>query len=193
MNQPESSGPSLPALVGVAVVAMVVAAILSTVAFLLLDRYATPSVSIVERSEDPLVVQVSGAVATPGMYSLPGGARLGDLVDAAGGLSSEADLSTLNLAARIDDGEAIEIRAISETESTPSQNAAGPAAPLININTATLEELDSLPGVGPVIGQRIIDYREANGHFQSVDELEEIDGISTSLIRELEPLVTVDG
>jgi competence protein ComEA len=193
MNQPESSGPSLPALVGVAVVAMVVAAILSTVAFLLLDRYATPSVSIVERSEDPLVVQVSGAVATPGMYSLPGGARLGDLVDAAGGLSSEADLSTLNLAARIDDGEAIEIRAISETESTPSQNAAGPAAPLININTATLEELDSLPGVGPVIGQRIIDYRESNGPFQSVDELEEIDGISTSLIRELEPLVTVDG
>lgn len=172
---------------------MVVAAILSTVAFLLLDRYATPSVSIVERSEDPLVVQVSGAVATPGMYSLPGGARLGDLVDAAGGLSSEADLSTLNLAARIDDGEAIEIRAISETESTPSQNAAGPAAPLININTATLEELDSLPGVGPVIGQRIIDYRESNGPFQSVDELEEIDGISTSLIRELEPLVTVDG
>jgi competence protein ComEA len=140
-----------------------------------------------------MVAQIGGAVATPGVYSLPAGARLDDLVTRAGGLRSDADLARLNLAARIGDGEQVEIPSI-EQRATPVPESAGQAdAPLIvNINTATLEELDQLPGIGPVIGDRIIAYRDANGPFSSLDELENIDGISANMLARLRPYLTLD-
>ncbi len=142
-----------------------------------------------------VVVYVSGAVAAPDVYRLPSGARVKDLVLAAGGLSADADHERINLAARVADGEHVHVPRVGD-EAQPEQAAAesaGGAKGLININTAGPSELDSLPGIGPALAERIIAYREENGPFGAVEDLGQVKGIGSALLEQIAPLVTVGG
>lgn len=132
-----------------------------------------------------ILVHVVGAVRRPGLYRLPERSRIADAVGRAGGATRRADLSAVNLAAPVSDGTqvVVPVRARPETAgSGPSQ--AAPAGP-VHLNTATLEELDALPGVGPVTAQKILDYREQHGAFSSIDELDAIPGIGPARLEQL--------
>jgi competence protein ComEA len=156
-----------------------------------------------------LIVQAAGAVAEPGVYELPAGSRIVDLVDEAGGLSSEADRQRINLAAPVADGERVWIPARGEdrapdviaggssgggapasTGSAAPPDAAAPDEP-IDLNAATAEQLDTLPGVGPATASAILSHRETNGPFTSVDELLDVRGIGEAKLEQLRPLVRV--
>lgn len=183
---------SLPALVAVLLGAMVGSALLTTAVLIASDRLDRPSMVVIDASLPTIVVQVDGAVATPGTYRLPGGARLDDLVGQAGGLTEDADLATLNLAARVGDGEVVRIPDRSTAVPVTEVPGTASAATRVNINTASAEELVQLPGIGPVLSDRIVAYREQNGSFISLDDLVEVEGISTRLVEELRPLITLD-
>lgn len=162
---------------------------------LLLDWTIPGAVSIGPALSSEIVVVVDGAVATPGVVRLPAGSRLHAAIDTAGGMTGDADTTDLNLAARLGDGEQITIPS-RVARATPAENSRetsplDPAGALIDINSAGINELDLLPGVGPVIAQRIIDHRESIGPFDSVEELAEIEGISADMVEELRPLVTI--
>ena len=135
-------------------------------------------------------VSVQGAVRAPGLYTLAPDSIVQDAVFAAGGFLPNADPSRLNLAAPLSDGQALIVPAQSPTSlpGTPAA-AASPIGKKINLNTATLEELDSLPGIGPVIAQRVIDYRQTVGPFQSVDDLLHVKGIGPALLEKIRNLV----
>jgi len=147
---------------------------------------------------DRVVVHVSGAVATPGVRTLPADARVDDAVRAAGGASRSARTDQLNLARPLRDGEQIHVPTASEVAEGAATavgdgagtTGAGPAGP-VNLNRATVVQLDELPNVGPVLAERIIAYREANGGFRDVSELQQVSGIGEKTYAELEPLVTV--
>jgi competence protein ComEA len=149
-------------------------------------------------AEPVLVVAVTGKVRRPGVVSLPAGSRVVDAVRAAGGALPGADISRLNLARRLVDGElvAVGIAVTADSAGPPADaGAAGPAsaaaaAPL-NLNTATAEQLDTLPGVGPVLAQRILEWRAAHGRFDTVDQLRQVDGIGDSKFAQLRDRVTV--
>jgi competence protein ComEA len=144
-------------------------------------------------------VYVVGQVREPGVVTLPAGARVEDAVEAAGGATGRADLTVINLARPVQDGEQILVPKPGESPApapiaTAAPSGSGPAgAPAgpINLNTATAADLDSLPGVGPVIAQRIVDWRQQNGGFTSVDDLGEVSGIGDATLGRLRPLVTV--
>ncbi|MDO4887178.1 MAG: helix-hairpin-helix domain-containing protein [Actinomycetaceae bacterium] len=133
-----------------------------------------------------IVVYVSGHVAQPGVYTLPAGARIGDVVAAAGGLTPEADTSLVNLAAPVADGDHLHVVATGEQPVTDpaGQSAAGTgqADGQINVNTASEQELQELPGVGPVTAASIVEWREENGRFESVDDLLEVSGIGEATL-----------
>ncbi|MCH9669612.1 MAG: ComEA family DNA-binding protein [Actinomycetia bacterium] len=151
----------------------------------------------------PLVVSVIGLVNAPGLVTLPAGARIADALDAAGGALDGADLMGLNMARRIADGEQIVVglgappgRPVemgSSIVSDPSVSTAGPASAekpsesntLIDLNSATVDDLDTLPGVGPVTAAAIVAWRETNGRFDSVDQLGEVDGIGPARLDKL--------
>jgi competence protein ComEA len=142
-----------------------------------------------------VVVHVAGAVRDPGVYRLPADARVDDAVARAGGATRRADLGGLNLAAKVEDG-----RQVLVPERAPSGGAtAGPvAAPSepaegqpLNLNTATLEQLDTLSGIGPLTAQKILDFREEQGGFSSVEELGEIPGIGEKRLASLREEVTL--
>ncbi|PVZ04995.1 ComEA family DNA-binding protein [Actinomycetospora cinnamomea] len=151
----------------------------------------------------PIVVSVSGKVHRPGLVRLAPGSRVGDAVDAAGGATPDADLTGLNLAARIADGEQVVVGV--PTPAAAGAGAAGSgAAPTgggaggapapggrVDLNTATLEQLDQLPGVGPVTAQRILEWRAQNGRFTAVEQLQEVSGIGEARLANLRDLVTV--
>lgn len=150
-------------------------------------------------AEGEVVVHVAGRVARPGIVVLPGGSRVADAVEAAGGTVPDTDLTGLNLARVLVDGEQVLV-GLDPSEGAPA--APGGAAPgagggapsaggLVDLNTADLAALDLLPGVGPVTAQAIIDWREQNGGFSHVDELLEVKGIGEATLAELAPLVTV--
>ncbi len=135
-----------------------------------------------------LVVDVVGAVRRPGLYRLPQGSRIADAVARAGGATAKAELQLVNLAAPLADGTQIVVPA---RASVAASGAAAPGAPAgpVHLNTATLEELDALPGVGPVTAQKILDYRQQHGAFSSVDELDAIPGIGPARLDQLRDLV----
>jgi competence protein ComEA len=143
-----------------------------------------------------LVVAVSGKVRRPGVVSLPAGARVLDAVRAAGGPLPGVDLGALNLARRVADGELIFVGGPPPAGAVPPGDGSAvpggqPGGPL-DLNAATVEQLDALPGVGPVLAQRIVDYRAAHGgRFESVDQLRDVDGIGDSKFGELRDKVTV--
>ncbi len=187
------AGASLTELVTVLLLALLLSALVTTAVLIAADRYERPALVITDMARPTIVVQVEGAIATPGTYRLPGGSRLDELVDQAGGLADEADPSTLNLAARVGDGEVVHIPA--RTTAVPATEPPGTATAMtrVNINTATAEELEQLPGIGPVLSERIVAYREQNGPFASLDQVVQVEGISTRLLEDLRPLVTLDG
>jgi len=145
----------------------------------------------------PLTVHLSGAVLQPGVYSLPPGSRVQDGIQAAGGLSEEADASLLNLAAPLQDGGRVHVP--SRSPALPDSPAASstlpqetsPAGGLININTASLSELESLPGIGPTLAQRIIDYRQSSGPFAAIEDVQNVSGIGPTRFEQIKGLISV--
>ena len=141
----------------------------------------------------PLRVYISGAVTRPDVYLLPPGSIVKDALEAAGGPTKEADLDRLNLAIELHDQQQVHVPRQGEAALAPGAadlveaSASGP----ININTATAEELDALPGVGPAIAGRIVDYREAYGPFATIEEIMEVKGIGPATFEEIRDLITV--
>jgi competence protein ComEA len=148
-------------------------------------------------SRRALVVHVVGAVRRPGLFRLPEGARVADAVARAGGATRRADLAALNLAAPLVDGTQVLVpqRARPATGVSPAAAGAGTedgavAGSKVSLSSATAEELDQLPGVGPVTSQKIIDYRTEHGPFASVDDLDAVPGIGPARLEQLRDLVT---
>ncbi|MBV9593644.1 MAG: ComEA family DNA-binding protein [Actinobacteria bacterium] len=139
-----------------------------------------------------VVVDVVGHVSRPGVYELPAGARVTDALTAAGGALPGVDLTGLNLASKLTDGQqvAVGIGGLPPAVASVSPASGSPAAP-VNLNTASVADLDGLPGVGPVLAQHIIDWRTQHGHFDSVDQLREVTGIGPAKFTDLKALVTV--
>ena len=166
-------------------------------------------------TQPPVVIQIIGEVVKPGVYTLPDGSRVQDAVNAAGGLLADANSNSVNLAARLEDGQQINIP--SQNGSVPGASApSGPLAPsvptatgapftvvstltptavssasLININTATLEQLDTLPGIGPVTAQSIVTYRQQHGRFQHIEDIMNVSGIGPATFDKIQSLITV--
>ncbi|MGH3912664.1 MAG: ComEA family DNA-binding protein, partial [Pseudonocardiaceae bacterium] len=151
-----------------------------------------PGISPTLASE--LVISVVGRVARPGLVRLPDGSRVADAVDAAGGALPDTDLMGLNLARRLSDGEQLMV-GITPPPGQPVDgvhvDAPAGAEPVVNLNTATVEQLDTLPGIGPVTAQRILDWRVAHGRFTAVDQLREVSGIGQARFAQLKDLVRV--
>jgi competence protein ComEA len=124
-------------------------------------------------------VYVEGEVVNPGVYMLEQGALISDAIDAAGGFTPDADRSAVNLAATLRDGDQVHIYKL------------GDMPQKIDINTAEVWLLESLPGIGETLAQRIVDYRIANGYFQSIDDLTEVDGIGAAVFEKLKDKITV--
>lgn len=148
---------------------------------------ATPTDSVV-------VVHVGGKVREPGVFTLPAGSRVVDAVEAAGGAKRGADTGTLNLARPLTDGEQI---LVGVPGADPSAAPPGPedaddaAAPQLDLNTATVEDLEELPGIGPVLAERIVDYRAQHGGFRSVDQLQGVSGIGPKRFADIKDKVRV--
>jgi competence protein ComEA len=149
----------------------------------------------------PLAVHVIGAVPRPGLYEFAEGARVQDAIDAAGGLLASANVDALNLAALLEDGQQLAIpykdgsgATVLEAPFAATEAPAAPEAPaaaeLVNINTASLDELNSLPGIGPTTAQKIIDYREANGAFSTIEDIMNVSGIGPATFEEIKDLIT---
>ena len=139
-----------------------------------------------------LVVHVVGEVRRPGLYRLRDGARIADAVHRAGGARRNADLAALNLAAPLVDGVQVLVPARSVPGQPPVAAPGGtdvPAGP-VSLSSATIEELDELPGVGPITAQKIVDYRTEHGPFASIDDLDSVPGIGPTRIEQLRDLVT---
>ena len=146
-----------------------------------------------------IVVHVNGAVASPGVYQLPVGSRIDDAIKTAGGSLPDADLNRLNLAARVIDGQQVKVP-LRQAQASPapvaaSGSMAAPGAPptgRVNLNSATIPELDGLPGVGPVTAQRIVAYREQHGPFTRVEQLREAKLVNNAMFEKIKDLVAVE-
>jgi competence protein ComEA len=166
------------------------------------DVAAAPLEPLVSARSENVVVHVVGAVRRPGLYHLHEGQRVADAVTRAGGPTRKADLTALNLAAPLVDGTQVLVPArvsVAAAGVAPGASAsgtagagatAGSAQPKVSLATATLEQLDALPGVGPVTAQKIIDYRTEHGAFRSVDDLDQVPGIGPARVENLRDLVT---
>ncbi|MFD5467460.1 helix-hairpin-helix domain-containing protein [Kitasatospora sp. NPDC127059] len=149
-------------------------------------------------AEAAVVIDIGGRVHVPGLHTLPGGSRVADALRAAGGPLPDTDTRGLNLARVLTDGEQI---LVGEQVSAPvpvpvpagpgGLSGAGTPRSPVSLNRATLEQLDSLPGVGPTLAQRILAYRTSHGSFRSIDQLRQVSGIGTRTFAELRPLLTL--
>jgi competence protein ComEA len=138
-----------------------------------------------------IVVDVGGRVRHPGLVTLPAGARVADAIAAAGGALRPADLERIDLAAHVTDGQLLLIGIPGAVGSDLSgATGAGGAVGPVDLNTATVEQLDALPGVGPVLAQRIISWRQAHGGFRTVDDLQQVPGIGARKFSDLKALVS---
>ena len=171
----------------------------------MIEEYTTGGFSLTNNSKKSIIVHVIGAVNNPGVVQLGEGARIKDAIDAAGGQTEDANLSKVNLAYILDDGTQIYIPNVNDkvTEETvfikqdagegvivESDKTEGNVGK-VNINTANLEKLKSLPGVGDATAQKIIDYRNANGKFNQIEELKKIEGIGDSKFDKLKQYIVV--
>lgn len=176
---------------------------------LLVVRRPAPPIRIIQAPQSAeVVVQVDGAVARPGVYRLPSGARLGEALAAAGGLRADADGGALNRAHLLRDGERVSVPPHGHTRDVGDdagdhrpgarragagvpRSAAGPGGRPIDLNTATTAELEMLPGIGPVLARRIVERRTAHGAFRRVEDLLEVKGIGFRLLERLRPHVVI--
>ncbi len=141
------------------------------------------STSANQDSLDQIVIDVKGDVVSPGLVTLSSGSRVADAIAAAGGLVADADISTLNLAERLSDGQMIYIG--------QAQSSGFGADSRVNLNLATAAELDILPGVGPVMAGRIVAWRKINQRFHSIEQLQEVPGIGPKVFANLKPLIKI--
>lgn len=154
-----------------------------------LDRDGAPAIIVLPGLRaTTITVEIAGAVAKPGAYSVPAESRVKDGIEAAGGTLENADLNGIDQVAFLMDGQKVTIPVASEGSDDSAQAlVTGP----VNINTATLDELIALPGIGEKRAQAIIDYRNQHGPFSSIDGLLAVDGLTESVVDDLRPLVTV--
>jgi competence protein ComEA len=148
---------------------------------------AQPLQAVEAAAPAALVVHVVGAVRRPGLYRLREGSRIADAVARAGGATRRADVSLVNLAAPVADGAQVVVPRRAPAGAGSAASSATPAAPAgpVHLNTATLEQLDELPGVGPSTAQKILDFREQHGAFTSIDELDAVPGIGPARLEQL--------
>jgi competence protein ComEA len=154
---------------------------------------STSSRSTSSTQPDELVVQVAGAVVQPAVYRVANGSRVGDVLARAGGPTAEADASALNLAARVVDGERVYVPRVGEVTIAPFANSGStpsPNAP-VDLNAAGVDQLETLPGIGPATAQAIVDQRARNGPFRSVDDLLDVRGIGPAKLDAIRDLVRV--
>jgi competence protein ComEA len=178
--------------------AVITAACVIAVFSILIDRSTADLVIANDPTQAEIAVEARGEVRNPGVYRFDFDARIADLIEAAGGATDSADLGQVNLASRLVDGSQVTIpgqaaspvAAIGATV-VPTQVPMGIGAGLVNVNTASAEQLEGLPGIGPVLAARIIEWRETHGPFSSIEGLEQIEGISSSTVDELAPYATV--
>ncbi|MTD58864.1 ComEA family DNA-binding protein [Amycolatopsis pithecellobii] len=143
-------------------------------------------------ADSSLVISVVGKVRSPGLVTVPSGARVADALGAAGGALDGTDLTSLNLARKLADGEQLNVGVPAAPDVARADGPPTPGNPAkLNLNTASVEQLDALPGVGAVTAQRILDWRTQHGTFTSVDQLQEVDGIGPAKFARLRDLVTV--
>ena len=145
-------------------------------------------------TDKPIVVHITGAVPRPGVYALPQGARIQDGISAAGGFLAEADKTNINLAQLLEDGEKLDVPYIeggSPVITTPVPEVVTSTTELVNINTASAAELDTLPGIGPTTAQKIIDYRTQNGPFVNTEDIINVSGIGPGTYERIKTLITV--
>jgi competence protein ComEA len=149
-----------------------------------------PTAAAATRSDaaSPFVVDVVGAVRRPGLYRLPRTARIADALARAGGATRKAELELVNLAAPLADGEQVVVPRRGAPGASAPGSTASTAGP-VHLSTATLDQLDSLPGIGPVTAQKILDYRQQHGAFSSVEGLDAVPGIGPARIEQLKGLV----
>jgi competence protein ComEA len=174
------------------------------VAFKLQEGPAVPvAAPVAQEQTKKMVVYVTGAVKNPGVYTLEDGMRVKDAIDLAGGILPEADLLRLNLAKKLHDEDKLYVPKIGEVSSEqPGQEslivADGTGGIIsysdgkININTASLSELDTLPGIGPTTAQKIIDYRTQNGPFKSIEDIKNVSGIGEKKFEQIKDKIKVD-
>jgi len=151
---------------------------------------AAPEIVPVTIAEPEIFVDVTGAVNKPGVYTLTGKSRVIDAIKAAGDSAPGADLSTINLARVLNDGEQIYVDSLVVNGSGQRVSKKTPSGP-ININRATARQLDALDGIGPVIAARIVEYRKINGSFLSVDDLQKVSGIGAAKFAQIKSKVRI--
>ena len=188
--------------------------VMAAVVFMTLSQRVRPAPIVIEPppptaapsatpTPGPIRVYVSGEVVVADVYELPAGSLVADAVEVAGDFTDEAAGELVNLAQPLADGMHIHVPAVGakEVESERSfitspagdlSSSGGGGRERININTASLDKLDTLPGIGPVTAQKIVDYREANGPFEQVEEIMEVSGIGEAKFEQMEGLITVD-
>ncbi|MBN9177359.1 MAG: ComEA family DNA-binding protein [Microbacterium sp.] len=182
---------------GAAIVLVLVAAAVSVVVGIVRTSgapdVAGERVAVTAATPEPasVYVHVFGAVAHPGLYRLEEGARVVDVIAAAGGLNPDADESAVNLARHVTDGEQLRVPIAGEAPTGGGAAPGGASDGRVNLNTADAAALDTLPRVGPAIAERIIQWREDNGPFTSVDDLLSVPGIGDKMLASLRDLVTV--
>lgn len=197
MRQEVSSRPTILAFL------ILAAALIGAIVLLLVSQPTPVQITIIPPEPTltpappgPITVYITGEVRQTGTFTIPFGSRVEDALTAAGGTTENADLTRVNLAAVLRDGDQLHVFALPGTSADGgAQNltlATPPGGPIVYINTATLEELQTLPGIGAGTAQAIIDYREANGFFRSMDDLDQVPGIGPATLAELEGLISFE-
>lgn len=162
---------------------------------ILLPTPAPPPTAVPTPTPVPLMVYVSGAVARPDVYALPQGSRVKQAIEAAGGFLPEADEARVNLALPLYDGQQVHVPRVGEASLPPAASGGGTTGASsqnpVNINTASLADLEALPGIGPALAQRIIDFRQANGQFERIEDIKHVRGIGDATFESLREYITV--
>lgn len=155
---------------------------------------ATPTATV-EPTPAPIQIHVVGAVRTPGVYALLPGSRIVDAVEAAGGFTQDADAERVNLADFLQDGEQLRIPQVGlelPASPTPLSSASRMEGGLVNLNTASVAELEALPGIGPTYAERIVSYREEHGPFESCEQVKDVRGIGEVCYEQIVPHITIE-
>lgn len=143
-------------------------------------------------TQTPIMVYVSGEVKEAGLYTLPPGSRVNDAIQVAGGFTYNANTSMLNLAELLEDGEQIDVPELTSPSATSSGNRSiNPSSILVDINSATLQQLDTLPEIGLITAQDIIDYRNVNGPFGRIEDIMDVPGIGQATFNKIKDLIKV--